>query len=212
METLESKVLFFVFFFITWAMVPALMRLGLLSLPKADKIGPKSCVKMSVFSPLFAALINFVCLPAIFAYCDTHIVGHFSLAPIPRFTVDYLTALTLTLLLLLAFTRVHDVHIQDTIWGAKNNGSRAIFKILLIGAGFALIAYPPVIVIKLLIRAALDLFGPFQRGEQSALSLLKNLSEMPWLYWTFGVAAITLIPCVEELVFRGFFQNWLVDK
>jgi len=56
-----------------------------------------------------------------------------------------------------------------------------------------------------------DQFGVFPRGEQVAVSVLRSLRDLPLLFWVFVTATVTLIPFLEELLFRGFLQTYFAD-
>lgn len=72
-----------------------------------------------------------------------------------------------------------------------------------------IIAYPWVIAISQLI-GLIEEFG-FQSPhiDQVAVKHLKDAFTHPALLWLTVIMIATIIPCVEELLFRGFLQGWL---
>ena len=72
-----------------------------------------------------------------------------------------------------------------------------------------LVAFPLVSTLGLTSKLVMRMFYTGPEPEQVAIQHLKNAMESPGAFF-FAVLAITLfIPITEELLFRGFFQNWL---
>ncbi|MDB6080748.1 MAG: conserved putative rane protein [Chlamydiia bacterium] len=121
-------------------------------------------------------------------------------------SLTQLVALVVGTIALMGFTNLHTAEMRARIWGVKNR-----WRSFLKGAGFCLVLYPIVMVIVQLIQVIVTQFGDFPRNDQVALSVIKSLRAVPWLFWSFVVIIVTVVPFVEELLFRGFIQNFLVD-
>jgi membrane protease YdiL (CAAX protease family) len=93
------------------------------------------------------------------------------------------------------------LHQQRTlIWGQKPR----FWKGVLIG----LACYPIVMLVVNVMVSFLTYFG-CERGDQKAIVMLKSLEPYPWLFWSFSIAVFTIVPILEEILFRGFLQNYL---
>lgn len=93
------------------------------------------------------------------------------------------------------------LHIQRRkIWGEE----KGLLKGMLIGC----ICYPIVLLLMNVIDLILTYLN-FEKGEQTAISLVRNLQPIPWLYWSYMVVVFTVVPIFEEILFRGFLQNYL---
>jgi uncharacterized protein len=94
-------------------------------------------------------------------------------------------------------------------WG---EGERSLAR-LLKGAGMGLVglvvSYPFVLVVSLVTKyISIWLWGEGE-VEQVAVKHLKQAMGNPYLFGLMVFAVIILVPCLEELLFRGFFQNLL---
>ena len=110
------------------------------------------------------------------------------------------------LIVLVGFTSVHEMAIKQRIVGET-----AIIKKVLKGILWAIFAFPVSIVIAQAVHALVDFFGPFAHGEQLPIALLKSIREHTFLFWFFVLLIVTVIPALEELLFRGYFQNFFGD-
>lgn len=78
------------------------------------------------------------------------------------------------------------------------------------GIVFSLIAYPTIMLAVQLVHACISLLVPHVPNEQLAILQLKKNLYHPVLFWTFITLVVTVVPVIEEILFRGFFQNYLV--
>jgi membrane protease YdiL (CAAX protease family) len=164
--------------------------------------------KLALMSPLLGFLIFLsVCafVPAavskVIQYGDTHGYAIFSQKEAEN--VSQLSALIVASVLLIGFSCIHPDGVRARIWG-----SESIVKPFLKGMLYCLIAYPIVLTIVQGIHLVVDWFGMKPIHEQVALQQLKNLKSNPWLFWSFAVSIVTLVPLVEEFLFRGLIQNY----
>src|SRR5690606_35292155 len=77
------------------------------------------------------------------------------------------------------------------------------------GASTWLIAYPLVGAISQVLSLFMLFFYQGPQIDQVAVKHLKDAMEFPWLLWTSVVLIATLVPFLEEVLFRGFLQSWL---
>lgn len=99
------------------------------------------------------------------------------------------------------------------VWGKGVLNVNGEFLInLLIGALTWFVVYPLVTAVGQLIALSLSIFYIGPHTDQIAVKHLKNIIEDPWLFPLTVVEIITLVPLIEELIFRGFLQTWLKSK
>ncbi len=134
-------------------------------------------------------------------YSDTHGYSSFSQSEVDNFS--QLLALVVAAILLMGFSRIHPDAIRSRIWGQDK-----WYKYFCKGILYCIVAYPIVMTLVQAIHIGVDWFGMQPVQEQVALSQLKNIQSYPWLFWTFAVAIVTIIPLVEEFLFRGLLQNY----
>lgn len=73
-----------------------------------------------------------------------------------------------------------------------------------------LVAYPLVGLISQLVGLLMFIVFHGPQVQQVAVKHLRNLVEFPWLFWTSVALIVTVVPVLEEILFRGFLQGWLV--
>ncbi len=136
------------------------------------------------------------------SYADTHGYSAFSQRESENFS--QLMALVISFIMLMGFSRIHPQAVRIHIWG--QGGAASFF---LKGVMFCLLAYPIVMTLVQGCHLIVDWFGVQPIHEQVALSQLKDIQNYPWLFWSFAAAIVTLVPVVEEFLFRGLLQNYL---
>jgi uncharacterized protein len=100
---------------------------------------------------------------------------------------------------------------REAIWGSPSE-IRSVgrnIKDFFIGSMSWIIAFPWVIVIGQLLEMIFSLFYSGSLPEQTAVEHLKGLFENPWLFGATAVAVVSVVPVIEEMLFRGFLQSWL---
>ncbi len=100
---------------------------------------------------------------------------------------------------------------RHMIWGNHHSDSkRWQFAIdLCLGAVTWIIVYPWIVVNVQVIDIVLELGNNSTQVEQVAVKHVKDALSNPALLWTTMIAVVTIVPCLEELLFRGFLQTWL---
>ena len=71
------------------------------------------------------------------------------------------------------------------------------------------LSYPLVVAVGQLIAIFLLVTYQNIEPEQVAVKQIKTASSSPLLLFTLITSVIFIVPFIEELIFRGFFQNWL---
>lgn len=167
--------------------------------------------RLTLMTPLIAFLLfmgacSFVpgATAKVISYSDTHGYSSFSQKEIDNFSI--LMSLVVSAILLMGFSRIHPEDVRGRIWGYMGE-----FKSFLLGLAYCLLTYPIVMSIVQGCHLVVDWFGINATHEQVALVQLKSLMEYPWLFWSFAVATVTLVPVIEEFLFRGLLQNYFTN-
>jgi CAAX protease family protein len=87
--------------------------------------------------------------------------------------------------------------------------ARSIGYDMMIGASAWLISFPLVNAAASLIDLLLYLFLKVEHYEQNVVTLLKSISGAPLVFASLIIVVLIFAPFIEELLFRGFLQNWL---
>ncbi len=180
----------------------------MLQLPKGADRG----VPMALMSPLIAFLLFLSTCAFVpewigkaLNYCDTHGMSFFD--QLQKEKVTQLLTIVVAFILLTGFSLIHSSEIQSLIWGNKQGGKQASLAFLK-GVLYTLLTYPIVMIVVQAIHQVTTWVGLEPVQQQIALAELQALEHIPWLFWLFVVAVVTVIPVVEELLFRGFLQNY----
>jgi membrane protease YdiL (CAAX protease family) len=72
-----------------------------------------------------------------------------------------------------------------------------------------LIAIPCVALIQWIVSSLMEFFVTAPPIEQVAVTHLRDTLGDPWLFTMTLLAIVVLVPVTEELLFRGFLQNWM---
>lgn len=190
----------------------ALVMIGILykyNMMSLGKQGGMQEARLALMSPLIGFLLflgTCAFVPSwmhkLIHYLDTHGVSSFSKVEVDSFS--QLVTLVLAAFLLMGFSRIHPDDVRDFIWGPKSP-VKAFGK----GMLYCLLIYPIIMAFVQGIHLGLDWLGKKPFAEQVALVQLKVLRGYPWLFWTFAFSIVTLVPLVEEFLFRGLLQNYL---
>jgi membrane protease YdiL (CAAX protease family) len=160
---------------------------------------------LSVLSPLFAYFLYFIGV-AIVPAKVIGLLSPFLTGDLEKFVIAILLAFLASALLLLALTAIHPKGAWHEIFGS--NHLRAITK----GIVWGILSFPVLIITVHIVHMVVDFFGAFPRGEQAAIGVLKKVRGDPILFWSFSFLTVTLVPFTEELLFRGYFLNFLAGK
>lgn len=119
--------------------------------------------------------------------------------------------IALTCLGLITYFASLNKQTREAIWGSPSEirGPARNIKDFLVGGLTWIIAYPWIIVIGQFLAILIAAFYTGPLPDQAAVKHLKDIYEHPFLFGATSIAVATIIPFVEELLFRGFLQSWL---
>lgn len=121
-----------------------------------------------------------------------------------------LIAMVVTGIALLIYYFEIDKDYRRQIWGdGHSHKTLSIVKNLGLGALTWVIVYPWIIALSQIIGIILQFNYQGPHIDQVAIKHLKEAFSHPALLWMTGLAVVTIVPCLEELLFRGFLQTWL---
>lgn len=115
---------------------------------------------------------------------------------------------------ILGYTTLLQREMRKMVWGEKGflNVSRTV-KDMGMGMLTWFICYPIVLAVNQLFIIGEEFLGiSIPHDEQVAVKLLKMAIDHPVLLSIMGLLMVTAVPLVEELLFRGFLQNWLKGR
>lgn len=183
--------------------LPLAIRYRFFSLSKEEEKGER--VDIKGMSPLAATLLYIAVILGAGHASFLWLRSTFSDSDLVLSSLSQLVALFAAFVVLTVFSRLHSDEIRIAIWGQDRKG-RSFF----LGVRNSLIVYPIVMVFVQFVQLVVDQFGPFPQNEQVAISAVKSIREIPWLFWSFIVTIVAIVPVVEEILFRGFIQNYFV--
>lgn len=163
--------------------------------------------------PFIATLIALVLflasqllVPSLLLQCCTGV----ALSRHELLAIAQIVAVVTAALLLVLLTCLFPQQLRKTIWGTKE-GWKAHFAAFRKGALVCLVTYPFAMLLVNGTHFIVHLFGTFPEAEQDAVVFLKSLTATPWLFFSYIPIVVLVVPVVEELIFRGFFQNSLTS-
>ncbi len=75
-----------------------------------------------------------------------------------------------------------------------------------------LLSYPLVTAVGQFVAIVLSIMGYEQQIDQVAVRHMKSVLPYPVLLSGTVLAVVFFVPLAEEILFRGFFQNWIIQK
>lgn len=122
-------------------------------------------------------------------------------------------AILATAFALLIYCFILGKQIMREVWGTGigNINGESILNFL-IGVLTWFVAYPLVAAVGQLMAMTLSLFYLGPHVDQLAIKHLKSIMDEPWLFSVTMIQVVTIVPAIEELIFRGFLQTWLKEK
>lgn len=90
--------------------------------------------------------------------------------------------------------------------------ARNVLKDFEIGAISWLVSYPLVLVVSSFISVCITYFYGKLEIDQLAVKELKATAGNSFLWIAMIFSIVVLVPIMEEVLFRGFFQTWLKEK
>lgn len=203
-------ILFCIFVVASCLSIPLLRRQKLFDLShRKYDLNPS----LAIVSPLIALLLyllSFAFIPVsiekLLLYSDMH--GYSSFSNPEMKNLAQLVALVSAACLLILFSFFHPKKARALIWGPIR--FRELFRFIAKGVCICVLLYPPVMLFVQCIHFVIEKLTALPANDQIALVQLKNLRNNPWLFWTFVTMVVTVVPVLEELLFRGFFQNYFI--
>lgn len=99
--------------------------------------------------------------------------------------------------------------VRTSIWGGIKNYSD-LGRNMMMGMISWFLAFPLVALVSQVAGLILIGFGlPSGQHEQVAVRFLRMSSGYPYLFLVVALLIMSIVPIVEELLFRGFLQTWL---
>lgn len=199
--------LYMVFAGLSIICIAIIWRMRLLSLGAAkDEQG------LALMSPLIGFLLFLsICayvprwVGQILHYFDTHGMSAFSQVELAGWS--QIATMIVAAFLLVGFSMIHSQEMQSRIWAVKP-GVKAACISFLKGMMFCALTYPIVMILVQVIHMALESLGYHVIEQQTAVAHLKSLFSYPVLFWSMAVCVVTIVPLIEELLFRGLLQNF----
>jgi hypothetical protein len=117
----------------------------------------------------------------------------------------YLSLIFLTSLVMAIYVLLIDRVSLAAIWGKTQLSSTNA----LIMFGMWCIAYPLVLVVNNGTHMLLERWVQIPDTDQSAVEQVRQAFSHPFLYAATALGIMTLVPVIEEILFRGYLQQWL---
>jgi len=204
---MQQDFVFYTFLALTLILIPVLWKKKLLTLS-----GGKETSGIALMTPVIGFLLfftSFAFVPRwvkkVMHYGDTHGLSAFSLQELESW--PQLIAMIVATILLVGFSWLHSKEIQTRIWSSKTGAKDAALSFSK-GILYCLITFPIVMTVVYAIHFAVEALGYRAIAEQTAVTHVKALQAYPMLFWTMITALVTIVPLMEELLFRGFLQNF----
>lgn len=195
---------YFALFFFTCIFLPFVLFKGLFSAPKS--IAKKGDEKLSLFSVIIAFIL-YIAIAGLLPFFTLRYFQDFGFNSFRAISAAQLFAFVMLAIVLVCFTNFQSNEVKARIWGKKDR----FWIYLLIGCGLTICVFPICMFLVQTIHNVLEFIGIRPEQEQIAVSQMKSLQTITWLFWCYAVAIVTIIPLIEELLFRGFLQSFLVD-
>lgn len=103
----------------------------------------------------------------------------------------------------------YSLHCGATLWERRTLSSMERAKNVGLGVVVWLVAFPLVSLVVMGVRDLLQFVVEVPPLDQVAVRHLKETFGYPLLFALWNLAILALVPIIEELLFRGFLQNWL---
>jgi membrane protease YdiL (CAAX protease family) len=98
------------------------------------------------------------------------------------------------------------------IWNRGDRVASPMWRNLLFGSFTWFFSYPFMIAVGQFVAALVAIKFPEVQIDQVVVKHLKNIALYPGLFWSMVATIVVIVPIIEEFMFRGLLQNWLVNK
>lgn len=187
-------------------------------LVKQKWLSPPPAIEKTPFylmTPVVALFIYVACyilfpplIQKILYYGQTQ--GWCTLNSVDTTNVAILIPLPLVWIFFLLFCWMHPIAIQRAIWGQDYTFLSRVQKFM-IGAGISFLIYPITILIVTSVDSLAQAITGLPLEEQLAIAQVKSVMQTRWLFISYIVLIVALIPFIEEFLFRGTLQNYFVS-
>lgn len=121
------------------------------------------------------------------------------------FGFEQIVGIILTSLGLVFFTSLVPDDLKSLVVGSSGNWRKVARGVV---AG--LLVYPIVVVTSFLVGSVVGMFSHEPKPPQVAIDILQSLSSSRGLFGLTLIVMTTIVPYVEEMLFRGYLQSFLL--
>ena len=210
---IDSHIITF-FFLSNLVLIPLLWKLKVFSLSAQDSGGSKARIghdckdngsPFQLASALIALFLYLFTVSSSLLYLEKPLRYLSFFLGFKYQVLSWVVSLSLALIALFSLLRIHAPVQQKKIIGTCS------FKTFLKGVLIGCAIYPVIMSFDALVQYIVSMFCTFTPQDQVAISQLKSVGVFTSSFWLLIIAAVTVVPLVEELLFRGFLQNFFVD-
>lgn len=159
------------------------------------------------FREVLVAFFIFFLTPPLFSIIFTLALKHILHSDFRIWLLILVTTFSAICFLWFLFSRPKAV--RESIF---RRGKKSRWKSWILGCLSWLLVYPLVMSLGSLIVWVMEQFITFTTVDQLPVGELKKTLSNPFLFWSYVMIIVALVPCLEESLFRGFFQTYLVRK
>lgn len=143
------------------------------------------------------------CMDAVFKVASIY----FSVSPSPsaQIACTQIAVIATACLVLVFLSHLYEKE-KKVIWGSVSSRLRMLLK----GMGIGLVVYPMIIGVIQAVYWLISCYVAFAQTEQVAVMQLKQAAATPILFSILLVQVVVMVPVVEELLFRGYIQNFFM--
>lgn len=124
-----------------------------------------------------------------------------------------IVAMTLTFVCVMGYSLVLQRNRHRRIWERYPVTGVSRVVAFLAGSASWLVVLPCVALVQVAVANILGIFVTAPPIEQVAVTHLRDtVGGDPWLFWLTVLNIVLLVPITEEILFRGFLQNWLTKR
>ena len=124
-----------------------------------------------------------------------------------------ISAIFLTFLGLLSYLKKLPLDKKIVVWGSfAFRGVKAKLEDFFVACSSWLLSYPLVMAIGQLVSLVVIAFYQYVQPQQVAVDQIKKAANSTMEFAALVFSVVVLVPFIEELLFRGFLQNWLKNR
>lgn len=188
-------------------------RSGLLFRSIAERTSPIPISWVNVFTAYFLVLLSQLLLAPFFLSLIARVDRAESFSQLLQspywMGVGHLIGISLSLFLLIFYLLVLPPSVKLTMLNPSWKNGRQCWQSFGKGVLSWLFVYPMVVTVNAGIALLIQFLVPHAPVEQNVIQSLKEIQVYPYLFFAMALAIFTLVPLLEEILFRGFLQNWI---